>query len=124
MKLTLLVLLLMAGSVFAQDRIENPVVASSTTTVVNLTFTLGDRGYLDDLFLQSGFAVCQTGAVLVVNAAQNFTNVVGTWTFTNQSLNRISDYPLQNGDIVRVTFTGVSNGISNKAIGWFKNVVR
>jgi hypothetical protein len=114
----------MAGPLFAQDRLEHPVTAASTSTVVNLTFTLGSRGYLDDLFLQSGFAVCQTGAVVVVNSTLNFTNVVGTWTFTNQSLNRITDYPLQYGDIVRVTFTGSLTNINNTAFGWFKNVTR
>lgn len=124
MKRTLLVLLLMAGPLLAQDQLENPVTASSTTTVVNLTFTLGKTAYLDDLFLQSGFAVCQTGVVKVINSDLGFTNTVGTWTFTNQSLNRITDYPVLRGDIVTVTFTGSSTNIYNTVFAWFKNVAR
>jgi hypothetical protein len=68
--------------------------------------------------------VCQTGVVKVINSDLGFTNTVGTWTYTNQSLNRITDYPVQRGDIVQVTFTGSSNGIYNAAHAWFKNVTR
>jgi hypothetical protein len=124
MKRTLLVLLLTSGSLFAQDRIEYPVTVTSTNAVLEMPFTLGDRGYLDDVFLQCGLAGGQTGTVVLVNTTLGFTNAVGPLILTNQSVNRVADYPVMRGDILRVTFTSSATNVTNSVFGWFKNVIR
>lgn len=113
---------LIAGTALAQDRLEKPVTESSTNATVNVTFTLGTVGYVDDIYIQSTVSGINTGTVYVVN--NNHTNLVGAWVFTNDSLHRITRaYPVQQGDVVRCVFTASATDVTGTVGAWFKNVV-
>lgn len=113
---------LIAGTSFAQDVLVKPVTASATNPTVNVTFTLGTLGYVEDIYIQSTVSGINTGTVYVVN--NNHTNLVGTWVFTNDSLHRITRaYPVQHGDVVRCVFTASGTTVTSTVGVWFKNVV-
>lgn len=125
MKRLLALLMLCAVPAFAQDVLEKPVSASSTSATISVTFTLGTTGYLEALQLETSGSAIQTGTVSVVNSTLGYTNTVGAWVFTNQSLNSLSrSYPMQQGDTVVVVFTYSATNATSKVHTWFKNVRR
>jgi hypothetical protein len=115
--------LILTASVCAQDTLERPVTMTSTGPVVNVTFTQGSLGYIQDVFLISRWVGCNTGTLYVVNSTIGHTNILATWAFTNNSQNRItSPWPVQAGDIVRTEFTYTGLATNNSTTVWFGNV--
>lgn len=123
MKRILAALLLTAMPLLAQDRLERPVVASATGATINVAFTLGSLGFVQDVTVKSDISGINTAVVYAVDSNIGHTNTIATWVFTNHCLNRISStWPVQQGDIVRTVFTGSSTGTNNTTEVWFKNV--
>lgn len=125
MKRIIAVLLLACSTAMAQEILEKPVSNTGTGATVDVTFMLGSVGWVQDIFLYCQASTIQTGTVSIINTANSFTNsLIGTFVFTNMSMNRLSQaYPVQFGDIIRTTFTSHANGVTNKPYVWFKNVV-
>lgn len=124
-RLAVLLALLVAVPVFAQDRLEKPVSQTSTAAVVNVTFTLGAVGFLQDVLLYSQVTGIQTGTLYVINSTMGHTNYVAAWVFTNNSQSRLSSaWPVQFGDVIRTEFTASSLVSNNISSCWFKNVVK
>ncbi len=107
----------------AQDKLELPVTASGTSGTVQVTFTLGTLGFLQDVSLKSYCA--NTGTVTIVDSTLGHTNTIGALAFTGTSQTRISAaWPVQRGDVISVAFTAASVGTNSTVSCWFKNVIK
>lgn len=122
---TAAIALAIAGSLFAQDRLERPVSNTSTSATLNVTFAVGTLGYVQDISINSGLGA-NTATVYIVNYNLGVTNNVGVWVFTNSAQTRISSaWPVEKEDIVRCVLTqGNAPSTNNTLAVWFKNVIK
>ena len=122
---TAALVLAIAGSLFAQDRLERPVTGTSTGDTINITFTLGTLGFVQDVYVNSAVVGINTGSIYTVHNSTGFTNLIATWIFTNQPTTRIdSPHPVQKDDVVRCVLTRSAIATNNTVAVWFKNVIK
>jgi len=126
MLLATLLAVTFAVSTFAQDKLERPVSTTSTAATINVTFTLGTLGYVQDIAVRSDIVGINTAAVSIVNSTLLFTNTVATLVFTNTVPSRIvsAAWPVEKDDVVRCVMTRSAIATNTVVSVWFKNVIR